>query len=233
MAVDRSETDGKAFRKSELLRPFLGKRAHFRIGRIGLLIQMALELQQQRIHLLPEIPWRQTAPSRMPEGLVPGDTPAPRDPQRVCVPRQQCRDPVTVVHPGEGLGTQVRGMAEHLQDLRPAPLARIRAAGKPRVVLAPPVGHFVDPVRLFETRMVLPKGKHGVGILFMAGRQSQRHAGTVRKGQRRGRHIERHAGKPIQDLAADTFHRLPDAFFHGLKVIQRMLPVLAGRRITV
>ena len=135
------------------------------ISRFGFRKQAVSKAGQKRIQRHQELFGRQSAPFRMPHGLMPARTPAANNLIRRGNARQQCRQPFAMFYDGISRLPDSLIFTQDMQGLCPIPLRRINSSFVSRIVDRPFLAKLIDFSSFFYRCMIFPQDKHCIGIL--------------------------------------------------------------------
>ena len=233
MGIDHAYTHHRTFRQPQSPGVFGRNHADRAIRRNGFAPETVAPSLQQRVKCRQKGLGRQPVPGLMPHGLVPGRAAVPQHLLGRCLSRKQRAHPVRMFDPGIG-GIPYPGIGpQHMQDLCPSPLRRIGSSGVGGKIDFPPVGQRVDLFRFGLGRMVFPENEHRIRIVCKSGAQRQRRSRPVGKHRSTSGRIERNSPDLLELIRPYPIEEIPHGGFEGFDIIQRMLSVTVGKRITI
>ena len=176
---------------------------------------------------------RQSAPFRMPHGLMPASTAASNDFIRRSNARQQSRQPFAMFYNRISRFLNSLIFTQDMQSFRPIPFGRINTSFVGRKVNLPLLAEFIDFSGFLYSRMIFPQNEHRVGILGKFRQQRKRCSVLVGKYRRRTSRIKSHTHYFLGSSLRTSSQGFSNGSFQYIYIILRMLAVLINGRITI
>ncbi len=228
MCIKRADTDGGAFLQAKALRPLSAQTARLRVGGVGFGIESIPQIGQFRVELSQKLLVGQSAPLAAEHGFVARSAHAALQRERICVSRQNGRNPVAMLDEAERGLEDVFVHPAQTQDFAPKPLAGVDATALRQDLWADFVAQFRDLRRFGMAGVILPQPHHRVEVVFELRQQAEWCAVSIHGNGRAARGVDADAddlrGIKACDFGLRLLHRAFHDAFKTVEVVLRILP---------